>query len=87
MVEPEMPLKKKAQISLDEKLAFKLQAKQEEEEERIAREKALEANEEDQEELTIEEKSRLFVEFMDKRKKHFAKLRAEEKRRKPPTNA
>nr|GEY69768.1 putative ribonuclease H-like domain-containing protein [Tanacetum cinerariifolium] len=43
MVEPEMPLKKKAQISLDEKLAFKLQAKQEEEE-RIVREKALEAN-------------------------------------------
>nr|GEU95253.1 hypothetical protein [Tanacetum cinerariifolium] len=27
--------------------------------------------------LTIEEKSRLFVELMDKRKKHFAKLRAE----------
>nr|GEY93134.1 hypothetical protein [Tanacetum cinerariifolium] len=47
MVEPEMPLKKKAQISLDEELAFKLQAKQKEEEEekeRIAREKALEAN-------------------------------------------
>nr|GEU50301.1 ribonuclease H-like domain-containing protein [Tanacetum cinerariifolium] len=32
-------------------------------------------------ELTIEEKSRLFVELMDKRKKHFAKLRVEEKRR------
>nr|GFD61092.1 hypothetical protein [Tanacetum cinerariifolium] len=40
MVEPEMPLKKKAQISLDEELTFKLQAEQEEEEERIAREKA-----------------------------------------------
>nr|GEZ85658.1 hypothetical protein [Tanacetum cinerariifolium] len=36
MVEPEMPLKKKAQISLDEELAFKLQAEQEEEE-RISR--------------------------------------------------
>nr|GEZ12208.1 hypothetical protein [Tanacetum cinerariifolium] len=34
-------------------------------------------------ELTVEEKSRLFVEFMDKRKKHFAKLKAEEQRRKP----
>nr|GEV02573.1 hypothetical protein [Tanacetum cinerariifolium] len=44
MVEPEMPLKKKAQISLDEELAFKLQAEHEEEEERISREKALKAN-------------------------------------------
>nr|GEV12619.1 zf-CCHC domain-containing protein/UBN2 domain-containing protein [Tanacetum cinerariifolium] len=43
MIEPEMSLKKKAQISLDKELAFKLQAEQEEEE-RIAREKALEAN-------------------------------------------
>ncbi|GKE24933.1 hypothetical protein Tco_1436445, partial [Tanacetum coccineum] len=42
---------------------------------------------EEQEQLSIEEKSRLFVELMDKRKKHFAKLRAEEKRRKPPTKA
>ncbi|GKA99413.1 hypothetical protein Tco_0827350 [Tanacetum coccineum] len=30
----------------------------------------------EQRELTIEEKSRLFVELVDKRKKHFAKLRA-----------
>ncbi|GJR10831.1 hypothetical protein Tco_0793483 [Tanacetum coccineum] len=42
---------------------------------------------EEQGELTIEEKSKLFVELMDKRKKHFAKLRAEEIRRKPPTKA
>ncbi|GJU61247.1 hypothetical protein Tco_1243082 [Tanacetum coccineum] len=41
----------------------------------------------DQEELTIEKKSRLFVELMDKRKKHFARLRAEEQRRKPLTKA
>ncbi|GKA34065.1 retrotransposon protein, putative, unclassified [Tanacetum coccineum] len=40
---------------------------------------------EEQGELTIEERSRLFMELMDKRKKHFAKLRAEEQRRKPPT--
>ncbi|GJX83729.1 hypothetical protein Tco_0333210 [Tanacetum coccineum] len=33
----------------------------------------------EQEELTIEEKSRLFVELMDKRKTHFAKLKAEKK--------
>ncbi|GJT93643.1 hypothetical protein Tco_1082488 [Tanacetum coccineum] len=42
---------------------------------------------EEQGELTIEERSKLFVELMDKRKKHFAKLRAEEIRRKPPTKA
>ncbi|GJU46482.1 hypothetical protein Tco_1203748 [Tanacetum coccineum] len=36
--------------------------------------------EQEQEELTIEEKSRLFVELIDKRKKHFARLRAESAR-------
>ncbi|GJS21244.1 putative ribonuclease H-like domain-containing protein [Tanacetum coccineum] len=38
-------------------------------------------------EITIEETSRLFVELINKRKKHFAKLKAEEIRRKPPTKA
>ncbi|GKD13974.1 hypothetical protein Tco_1198381 [Tanacetum coccineum] len=33
----------------------------------------------EQEELTIEEWSKMFVELMDKRKKHFARLRAEDK--------
>ncbi|GJW85632.1 hypothetical protein Tco_0158777 [Tanacetum coccineum] len=42
---------------------------------------------EEQGETTIEERSRLFVELMNRRKKHFAKLRAEEIRRKPPTKA
>ncbi|GKC55224.1 hypothetical protein Tco_1077969, partial [Tanacetum coccineum] len=42
---------------------------------------------EEQGELTIEERSKLFVELMNKRKKHFAKLRAEKIRRKPPTKA
>ncbi|GJZ00973.1 hypothetical protein Tco_0518934 [Tanacetum coccineum] len=42
---------------------------------------------EEQGELTVEEKSKLFVELMDKRKKHFARLRVEEQRRKPPTKA
>ncbi|GKD46540.1 hypothetical protein Tco_1271185 [Tanacetum coccineum] len=41
----------------------------------------------EQEELIVEEKSKLFVELMDKRKKRFARLRAEEQRRKPPTKA
>ncbi|GKC65741.1 hypothetical protein Tco_1098339, partial [Tanacetum coccineum] len=39
MVEEPVKMKKKAQISLDEELAFKLQTK-EEEEERLSREKA-----------------------------------------------
>ncbi|GJW86147.1 hypothetical protein Tco_0161487 [Tanacetum coccineum] len=42
---------------------------------------------EEQGEITIEERSRLYIELMNKRKKHFAMLRAEEKRRKPPTKA
>ncbi|GKB33471.1 hypothetical protein Tco_0872872 [Tanacetum coccineum] len=41
----------------------------------------------EQEELTVEEKSKLFVELMDKRKKHFARHRAEEQRIKPPNKA
>ncbi|GJX91066.1 hypothetical protein Tco_0344392 [Tanacetum coccineum] len=42
---------------------------------------------EEQGEIIIEERSRLFVELMNRRKKHFAKLRAEEIRRNPPTKA
>nr|GEY49460.1 putative ribonuclease H-like domain-containing protein [Tanacetum cinerariifolium]GEY51059.1 putative ribonuclease H-like domain-containing protein [Tanacetum cinerariifolium]GEY55040.1 putative ribonuclease H-like domain-containing protein [Tanacetum cinerariifolium] len=38
-------------------------------------------------ELTLEERSKLFVELMNERKKHFTRLRVEEKRRKPPTKA
>ncbi|GJW92520.1 hypothetical protein Tco_0170073, partial [Tanacetum coccineum] len=41
----------------------------------------------EQEELTIKERSKLFIELMDKRKKHFARLEAEEQRRKPLTKA
>ncbi|GJS35113.1 hypothetical protein Tco_0533495 [Tanacetum coccineum] len=42
---------------------------------------------EEQGEITIEERSRLFVELMEKKKKHVAALRAQEKRSKPPTKA
>ncbi|GKE92072.1 hypothetical protein Tco_1573167, partial [Tanacetum coccineum] len=44
MIEPEKPLKMKEQIRLDEELSFKLQAK-EEEQARLAREKAEEVEE------------------------------------------
>ncbi|GJS16909.1 hypothetical protein Tco_0411381 [Tanacetum coccineum] len=42
---------------------------------------------EEQEQLSIEEKSKLFVQLLEARKKHFAKMRAREKRNKPPTQA
>nr|GEV03573.1 hypothetical protein [Tanacetum cinerariifolium] len=42
---------------------------------------------EEQGELTLKERLKLFVELIDKRKKHFAKLRAEEIKRKPPIKA
>ncbi|GJU03387.1 hypothetical protein Tco_1113725 [Tanacetum coccineum] len=95
MIEHEKPLKKKEQIRLDEELAFKLQA-EEEERARLAREKAEKVEEayiswdnvqamikanrllakslqaREQEELTNEEKARLFVELLEKKKKHFA---------------
>ncbi|GJY48047.1 hypothetical protein Tco_0438003 [Tanacetum coccineum] len=115
MVEPEVPLKKKDQLALDEEMARNLEAQLQAElieEERIARQKEEEANialleswdntqammeadfelaqwlqVEEHGEITIEEISRLFVELMEKRKKHFAALRAQEKRSKPPTKA
>ncbi|GKF14422.1 hypothetical protein Tco_0055884, partial [Tanacetum coccineum] len=42
---------------------------------------------EEQEELTIEEKSKLFQQLLEKRRKHFAAKRAEERRYKTPTKA
>ncbi|GKB94189.1 hypothetical protein Tco_0980326 [Tanacetum coccineum] len=113
MVEEPMKMKKKDQISLDEELAFKLQAEEEEEEEeRLAREKAQREEEanivawdnvqamidadyqmaqqmqaEEQEKLSIKEKSKLFVQLLEARKKHFSVMRAQEMRNKPPTKA
>ncbi|GKF09592.1 ribonuclease H-like domain-containing protein, partial [Tanacetum coccineum] len=101
---------KKELLRLDEELAFKLQA-EEEEEERLAREKAQHIEEaniawddvqakieagyqlaqrlqaQEQEELTDAEKARLFVQFLEQRRKHFTAKRAEEKRNRPPTRA
>ncbi|GJX51125.1 hypothetical protein Tco_0277970 [Tanacetum coccineum] len=91
MVEPEVPLKKKDQTAM-----------QKEEEANIALleswdntqammdadfQLAQQMQTEEQEQLSIEEKSKLFVELLEKRKKHFAALRAQEKRSKPPTKA
>nr|GEX03346.1 copia protein [Tanacetum cinerariifolium] len=80
MVEPEMPLKKKAQISLDEEFAFKLQAEKDEHE-------RIRLHDKEQEQLTDAEKSRLFMEFLEKKRKFFAAKRNKEKRNRPPTKA
>ncbi|GJT64711.1 putative ribonuclease H-like domain-containing protein [Tanacetum coccineum] len=42
---------------------------------------------EEQEELSVEEKAKLFQQLLEKRRKHFAAKRAEEQRNKPPTQA
>ncbi|GJZ56836.1 ribonuclease H-like domain-containing protein, partial [Tanacetum coccineum] len=42
---------------------------------------------EEQEELTIKEKSKLFQQLLEKRRKHFTTKRAEERRNRPPTKA
>ncbi|GKE57144.1 hypothetical protein Tco_1496329 [Tanacetum coccineum] len=42
---------------------------------------------EEQEKWSIEEKSKLFVQLLEARKKHFAVIRAKEKKNKPPTKA
>ncbi|GKA07733.1 hypothetical protein Tco_0686957 [Tanacetum coccineum] len=42
---------------------------------------------EEQENLSIKEKSKLFIQLLEARKKHFAAIRAQEKRNKPPTKA
>ncbi|GJT03852.1 putative ribonuclease H-like domain-containing protein [Tanacetum coccineum] len=113
MIKPEVPLKRKDQVTLDEEIARNLEAQLQAElieKEKLARKKEEEANialiesweniqvimktdrllaerlqTREQEELTNEEKAKLFMEFMEKRRKHFAALRAQEKRNRPPT--
>ncbi|GJZ83832.1 hypothetical protein Tco_0649005 [Tanacetum coccineum] len=99
MVEPRKPKNKKDQIEYDADVDQRLQAELDEEA-RLEREREEEASkaanivewddvqammEQEREELTIEERSKLFVELINERKKHFARHRAEEQRRKPPT--
>ncbi|GJS17886.1 hypothetical protein Tco_0412358 [Tanacetum coccineum] len=114
-IEPEVPLKRKDQIALDEQIAKDIQAKLDAElleEQKLARKQEEEANialieswentqammeadsllaerlqSKEREELTDEEKAKLFMELMEKRRKHFAALRAQEKRNRPPTKA
>ncbi|GJX27987.1 hypothetical protein Tco_0236066 [Tanacetum coccineum] len=115
MIEPEVPLKRKDQIALDEQITRDIQAKLDAElieEQKLARKQEEESNIElieswentqammeadrllaerlqsrEREELTDEEKGKLFMELMEKRRKHFVALRAQEKRNRPPTKA
>ncbi|GJR79827.1 hypothetical protein Tco_0150612 [Tanacetum coccineum] len=76
MIKPEVPLKRKDQIVLDEQIARDIQAKLDAkliEEEKLLAER-LQSKE--REELTEEEKGKLFMELMEKRRKLFAALRA-----------
>ncbi|GJU67249.1 hypothetical protein Tco_1253508 [Tanacetum coccineum] len=115
MIEPEVPLKRKDQIVLDEQIARDIQAKLDAgliEEQKLARKQEEEANialieswentqamieadrllaerlqSKEREDLTDGEKAKLFMELMEKRRKHFAALIAQEKRNIPPTKA
>ncbi|GJU88565.1 retrovirus-related pol polyprotein from transposon TNT 1-94 [Tanacetum coccineum] len=87
MQEPERPLKRKDQVALDEVLSRNIQAQLDAkiiEEERLERLLAERLQTREREELTDEEKGKLFMELMEKRRKHFAALRALEKRNRPP---
>ncbi|GJS28924.1 hypothetical protein Tco_0489544 [Tanacetum coccineum] len=86
MVEEPVKMKKKDQISLDEELAFNRQVKKEEGE-NVDYQMAQQMQAEEQEKLSIKEKSELFVQLLEARKKHFAAMRAQEERNKPPTKA
>nr|GEU51646.1 hypothetical protein [Tanacetum cinerariifolium] len=108
MIMPEVPIKKKDQIRMDEEYAKQLEA-EEQEAARLSRaqqdeeaniswdntQAMMKANSllaerlqaKEREEFSKVQKARLLVELFEKRKKHFAALRAQEKRNKPPTKA
>ncbi|GJZ66679.1 hypothetical protein Tco_0623375 [Tanacetum coccineum] len=86
IVKEPLNMKKKYQINIDEQEAIRLQAAFDEEiDADYQMDKQMQA--EEQEELRIEKKSKLFVQLLEARKKHFAVKRAEEKRNRPPTRA
>nr|GFA37385.1 hypothetical protein [Tanacetum cinerariifolium] len=81
MIEEPMKLKKKDQIQLDKEVALKLQ---EELQVGFQKEQRLEK---EHDKLTDAEKAKLFMEFLEKRRKFFATKRAKEKRNRPPTKS
>ncbi|GKB79238.1 hypothetical protein Tco_0946133 [Tanacetum coccineum] len=88
MVKEPLKMKKKDQINFDEQEAIRLQAEFDEEDKiKTDYEMAQRLQAKEQEELIIKEKSKLFIQLLKARKKHFAAKRAEEKRNRPPTKA
>ncbi|GJU90596.1 hypothetical protein Tco_1303019 [Tanacetum coccineum] len=86
MVEEPLMMKKKDQINFDEQEAIRLQAEFDEEiDVDYQLDQRLQA--EEQQELSIKDKSKLFVQLLEARKRHFAAKRAEEKRNRPPTKS
>ncbi|GJY39596.1 hypothetical protein Tco_0425960 [Tanacetum coccineum] len=89
MIEPEVPLKMKDQEKVESQEQANIALIEEWDNVQAMMEadyelcQILQAQE--QGELTIKERSRLFVELMNERKRHFARLSAEEHRRKPLT--
>ncbi|GJX09508.1 putative ribonuclease H-like domain-containing protein, partial [Tanacetum coccineum] len=80
MVEEPLMMKKKDQISFDEQEAIRLQAEFDAAKIDADYQLAQRLQAQEQEELTDEEKARLFVQFLEQRRKHFAAKRVEEKR-------
>ncbi|GJS97241.1 hypothetical protein Tco_0804209 [Tanacetum coccineum] len=96
----EVALKLQAQFEEEERLAREIEQKEEEAKIKLINtwddiqaridadgELAERLQAQEQEELTDEEKARLFLQLLEARRKHFAAKRAEEKRNKPPTRA
>nr|GEZ82810.1 hypothetical protein [Tanacetum cinerariifolium] len=77
MIEPEKPLKKKDQITLDEEVATI----------DVDRQLAEQIQAKEREQLSIEERSKLLAELIKSRRKYFDAKRAEEIRNKPPIKA
>nr|GEX33015.1 hypothetical protein [Tanacetum cinerariifolium] len=76
MIEPEKPLKKKDQITLDEEATID-----------VDRQLAEQIQAQEKEQLSIEERSKLLAELIKSRRKYFAAKRAKEIRNKPPIKA
>nr|GEW25585.1 hypothetical protein [Tanacetum cinerariifolium] len=86
---PSKKIKKKEmiQISLDEEIAQRIAQENLVQAEQWDEDLAQRMLEEERKSWSIEERSRLLTEFIDKRKKMLAAKRAKEKRNKPPTQA
>nr|GFB71411.1 hypothetical protein [Tanacetum cinerariifolium] len=101
MIEPEVPIKRKEQMRINEEYSRKLEAKEQEAVRLSRAQQDEEANNSwdnmqamieaeriqaiEREEISKVQKARLLLKLIEKRKKHFAALSAQENRNKPPT--